>query len=375
MVFQREVWKQQHHYFQNIYGKDVKDLTADEKSTISAITGLVSSGVGVTTGDIGSTVQSGQVAQNAVEDNLYAILTTDGKKYDGKKNTEYLKALQSCTQAQCVNMVLTNNAKDAMKNAQQILILNGTNYKEGDIIGAGLQYLVVNENGVLKAKILPLNYQIINSIRELETGQSIAQGGALAAPLANLVKGLHDSTTGISLLTNQQLSMVDRAFAVLDTAGSFGMITGAFLPKGVKTTGNSKTIQENNIYRDSDSWSNKPSAKQEYDPIFERLSKQIDTTIAQSQRKHTLGNSQHDHGSYFNNVQDAQKVLDAFHKGNTSIVGYNKQGQPIVKYNDVNGVYSTINKVGDKFESSTNYFLIKGTKKVSIVPYSPKGPK
>ncbi|MBJ8443061.1 hypothetical protein EYY58_17275 [Acinetobacter bereziniae] len=50
-----------------LYGKDAKDLTADEKSTISAIIGLVSSGVGATTGDVSSTVQSGQVA---VEDNF-----------------------------------------------------------------------------------------------------------------------------------------------------------------------------------------------------------------------------------------------------------------------------------------------------------------
>nr|WP_151804217.1 VENN motif pre-toxin domain-containing protein [Acinetobacter bereziniae] len=53
-----------------LYGKDAKDLTADEKSTISAINGLVASGVGATTGDVSSTVQSGQVAQVAVEDNF-----------------------------------------------------------------------------------------------------------------------------------------------------------------------------------------------------------------------------------------------------------------------------------------------------------------
>nr|WP_227559188.1 VENN motif pre-toxin domain-containing protein [Acinetobacter bereziniae] len=57
---------------QYLYGKDAKDLTADEKSTISAITGLVASGVGATTGDVSSTVQSGQVVQNAVENNSLA---------------------------------------------------------------------------------------------------------------------------------------------------------------------------------------------------------------------------------------------------------------------------------------------------------------
>nr|WP_320159228.1 VENN motif pre-toxin domain-containing protein [Acinetobacter bereziniae] len=37
---------------------------------MSAITGLVASGVGTTTGDVSSTVQSGQAAQVAVEDNF-----------------------------------------------------------------------------------------------------------------------------------------------------------------------------------------------------------------------------------------------------------------------------------------------------------------
>ncbi|MDR8085856.1 VENN motif pre-toxin domain-containing protein, partial [Acinetobacter baumannii] len=50
-----------------LYGKDAKELTADQKSTISSIVGLAGSAVGATTGDIGSIVQNGQVAQNAGE--------------------------------------------------------------------------------------------------------------------------------------------------------------------------------------------------------------------------------------------------------------------------------------------------------------------
>nr|WP_307878518.1 VENN motif pre-toxin domain-containing protein [Acinetobacter seifertii] len=63
-----------------LYGKAAKDLTADQKSTISSIVGLAGSAVGATTGDIGSTVQSGQVAQNAVENNemgFPAIVNSD----------------------------------------------------------------------------------------------------------------------------------------------------------------------------------------------------------------------------------------------------------------------------------------------------------
>jgi hypothetical protein len=75
---------------QYLYCKDAKDLTADEKSMISAITGLVASGVGPTTGDVSSTVQSGQVAQVAVEDNSLITTKNDGKvKYYTKEDDKY----------------------------------------------------------------------------------------------------------------------------------------------------------------------------------------------------------------------------------------------------------------------------------------------
>ena len=52
-----------------LYGKKAKDLTASEKSTISSIVGLAGTAVGATTGDVSNTVQGGQSAQNAVENN------------------------------------------------------------------------------------------------------------------------------------------------------------------------------------------------------------------------------------------------------------------------------------------------------------------
>ncbi|ENV56902.1 hypothetical protein F951_01242, partial [Acinetobacter soli CIP 110264] len=54
-----------------LYGKEAKDLTAEQKSTISSIVGLAGTALGATTGDVATTVQSGQVAQNAVENNQY----------------------------------------------------------------------------------------------------------------------------------------------------------------------------------------------------------------------------------------------------------------------------------------------------------------
>ena len=54
---------------QYLYGKKPSNLTADEKSTISAITVLVASGAGATTGNASNIVQGGRSSQNAVENN------------------------------------------------------------------------------------------------------------------------------------------------------------------------------------------------------------------------------------------------------------------------------------------------------------------
>nr|WP_228273172.1 VENN motif pre-toxin domain-containing protein [Acinetobacter soli] len=56
-----------------LYGKEAKDLTAEQKSTISSIVGLAGTALGATTGDVVSTVQSGQAAQNAVENNFLSV--------------------------------------------------------------------------------------------------------------------------------------------------------------------------------------------------------------------------------------------------------------------------------------------------------------
>lgn len=141
--------------------------------------------------------------------------------------------------------------------------------------------------------------------------------------------------------------------------------------RGVKSSKNDADGME----PDNDLYSNKPRGKQEYDLNLVKIQKETGNTIAQSQRKHIKGDSQHKHGSYFNNTQEAQEVLDAFHNNKATIVGYNKQNQPIVKYNGVSGTYSTTNKDRVTYTAPTSYFIIKGTKKVSVVPTAPNGPK
>ena len=59
---------------QYLYGKKAKALTADEKSTLSAITGLLGAGVGASSGSHAGIVQGGQAASNAVAHNLLTEL-------------------------------------------------------------------------------------------------------------------------------------------------------------------------------------------------------------------------------------------------------------------------------------------------------------
>lgn len=52
-----------------------------------------------------------------------------------KKNNEYFQREFACKgDVQCLKTVFTENVLDAMKYAPKELILNGKNYKSGDII-------------------------------------------------------------------------------------------------------------------------------------------------------------------------------------------------------------------------------------------------
>lgn len=73
-------------------GKKPSELTADEKSTISSIVGLAGSALGAMTGDVGSTIQSGNVAQNAVENNDFLVVSQGvEKKLAANKKKKSLK--------------------------------------------------------------------------------------------------------------------------------------------------------------------------------------------------------------------------------------------------------------------------------------------
>lgn len=74
-------------------------------------------------------------------------------------------------------------------------------------------------------------------------------------------------------------------------------------------------------------------------------------------------------GGYVSSVADAQKVLDAYHGGQTTVLGRNAQGFPVVKFEGVTG--TNVNVGVGIIDQPTNVFIIKGTKSPSIVPTNP----
>ncbi|WOE32000.1 MULTISPECIES: hemagglutinin repeat-containing protein [unclassified Acinetobacter] len=255
-----EKYKDDPKYFVN--GKfQANLLPEDVKAQIRDLTAGIGAVIGGAVGDSSYNAQLvGVISKNTVENNVYGVIDKNGKLVAGANNKTKQK-LDACTNNTCVKNVLTENAQDAMKGAPQVVTLSKTPYKDGDVIsgvhsGSGLRYLVVNENGVLKAKLLPVEYQTIYSISQLDNSRKIVGGGALGAPLANLVVGLHDVGKGTSLFTNDELKKVDRVFAAMDAAGSFGIVVGAFKTGKVGSTSHSKQSIENNFYRDDDFFKN-----------------------------------------------------------------------------------------------------------------------
>ncbi|EOE8049381.1 VENN motif pre-toxin domain-containing protein [Acinetobacter baumannii] len=364
----------------NVFSKaieinDAKDLTADQKSTISSIVGLAGSAVGATTGDIGSIVQNGQVAQNAVENNFLSVkeaarknaliykskheeLSSNEKKElaeinrKDKARDEFIKnvcQLGNVSSSACQSALQAAWSTQADYNAD---IAN--NLKNRDVYSQDAKHLDQLLKGLSQDQVLGL--QAIERIAKT-SGRPVEE----VAKEYDRAMALHGVVSTLAGFYGGKAISVEK---VKNGGGSFNALTEAEKQRALDNIANSKIGRESSNFNDF-------NQKAKEIEVYENLKTQID----QSQRKHIKDDAQHTHGSYFNNTQDAQKVLDAFHNNEVKIVGYNKQGQPIIKYDGVKGIYATKNKEGESFESITNYFLIKGTKKVSIVPASPKGPK
>ena len=95
----------------------------------------------------------------------------------------------------------------------------------------------------------------------------------------------------------------------------------------------------------------------------------VSTSISrQRQNRHVLGAREYNGGSYFNSVDDAQRVLDDFHSGAAEILGF-KGKDILVRTRNVTG--TNVNPGAGFPQQATNVFFIKGTKSPSVVPYNP----
>jgi RHS repeat-associated protein len=96
---------------------------------------------------------------------------------------------------------------------------------------------------------------------------------------------------------------------------------------------------------------------------------QVNSTISQKQLRHVRGTPQYRGGGVMDSIDDAQAVLSAFRNGDAVILGYNRQGFPVVRYEGVTG--TNINLGAGITGQPTNVFIIKGTTSPSVVPTNP----
>jgi hypothetical protein len=68
-------------------------------------------------------------------------------------------------------------------------------------------------------------------------------------------------------------------------------------------------------------------------------------------------------------MDEAQKVLDAYHNGSATVLGTMKNGAVLVQFAGVTGYNNNVKM--NVANEPTNRFMIKGTTAVSVVPVSP----
>jgi hypothetical protein len=90
---------------------------------------------------------------------------------------------------------------------------------------------------------------------------------------------------------------------------------------------------------------------------------------AQRQGRHLAGASQYNGGGYFNSLDDAQGVLDAFHGGSAQVLGTTRSGNIVVRVPGVTGFNN--NPAAGFVDQATDVFFIKGSSSVSVVPANP----
>lgn len=95
---------------------------------------------------------------------------------------------------------------------------------------------------------------------------------------------------------------------------------------------------------------------------------QVGTQVSQKQLRHITGRNEYRGGGHIDSVQNAQKVLDAYHSGTANVLGKSHQGFPVVRVNEVTGTNVSLPSFPNQ---PTHVFMIKGTSAPSIVPMNP----
>ncbi len=117
---------------------------------------------------------------------------------------------------------------------------------------------------------------------------------------------------------------------------------------------------------------NVASARHDARALTRELFNGTNSKISQRQNRHIKGRPEwvkEGQKGYFDNINQAQIVLNAARNGNVEFLGSNSQGQPVVRFNGVTGYNNNLGS--GFFNQPTNVFVIKGTTTVSIFPTSP----
>ena len=98
---------------------------------------------------------------------------------------------------------------------------------------------------------------------------------------------------------------------------------------------------------------------------------EISRKISQKQLRHVKDRPEHTQrgGGYLDSIEDAQRVLDAYHAEDVVILGKSSQGFPIIRVDTITG--TNVNVGAGITAQPTNVFMIKGTASPSVVPVSP----
>ena len=80
--------------------------------------------------------------------------------------------------------------------------------------------------------------------------------------------------------------------------------------------------------------------------------------------------------SYFNNIGDAEKVLNAYHSGDVTVLRVINENTVEFQYTGVDGFFHNLPMIRDgKAPEATNIFRIEGTNQAKIVPLNPQTKK